>query len=369
MCTTFPAYPRTVPNPPATPDAPHVTGAGIAWSLGALVCWTITPLLVEHLTGVFDLWASNGWRYGLAALMWLPLLILTIARGRFPAGLWKRALLPASFSIVAQVAFVGAFYMTGAAMVTFGLRFQIVATAIGAAMLFPAERVVIRRPVFLLGALAVMLGVIGVAAFAPGVFGAAADAEGSSHRDIFGVALAAIAGIGYAGYGMTVRKCLAGVSAQLSFSVISIYVGGAMLLLMVLLSEGPVAQLAAMDGQQWFIFILSVIFGLAAGHVIYFNAMATLGVAPATGVVQLQPLTVAAASYIFLKEVLTAPQIACGLVAVAGAGAMLYTQHVVTRRQKIDRMRTLDTLPLNEAVALEEAELAAADSMPNEDSR
>lgn len=348
-----------MPNTPATPDAPHVTAAGVAWSVGALVCWTVTPLLVEQLTGVFDLWASNGWRYGLAALMWLPLLVLTIARGRFPAGLWKRALIPASFSIVAQVAFVGAFYMTGAAMVTFGLRFQIVATAIGAAILFPAERIVIRRPLFLLGALAVMLGVIGVAAFAPGVLGAHAGGETSSRNDIFGVALAAIAGIGYAGYGMAVRRCLAGVSAQLSFSVISIYVGAAMLLLMVLLADGPVAQLTAMDSGQWLIFILSVIFGLAAGHVIYFNAMAALGVTPATGVVQLQPLTVAAASYIFLGEVLSAPQILCGLVAVAGAGAMLYTQHVVTRRQKIDRMRTLDTLPLNEAVALEEAELAS----------
>ncbi len=351
------AYPRTVPNTPATPDAQHVTAAGVFWSVGALICWTVTPLLVEQLTGVFDLWASNGWRYGLAALMWSPLLVLTLARGRFPAGLWKRALIPASFSIVAQVAFVGAFYMTGAAMVTFGLRFQIVATAIGAAILFPAERLVIRRPLFLLGALAVMLGVIGVAAFAPGVLGAA-ESDVSSHRDIFGVALAAIAGVGYAGYGMAVRRCLAGVSAQLSFSVISIYVGGAMLLLMVLLADGPVAQLTAMDSTQWLIFILSVIFGLAAGHVIYFNAMAALGVAPATGVVQLQPLTVAAASYLFLGEVLSVPQILCGLVAVAGAGAMLYTQHAVSRRQKIHRMRTLDTLPLNEPVALEEAEHA-----------
>ncbi|TVQ61593.1 MAG: DMT family transporter [Phycisphaerales bacterium] len=355
------------PIPPAVPPdggaAPAVTLSGLGWATATLVCWTVTPLLVKYLTGVFDLWASNGWRYGMAALMWLPFLLWTIAKGKLPAGIWRRALWPAVFSAAAQVAFVGSFYFTGAGMVTFGLRFQIVATAIGACLFFPSERAIVRRPLFLIGGGAVIAGVIGVASLAtPEAAGDITPISGSTaaspDRHTLGIVLAIVAGIGYACYGMAVRKCLAGVSARLSFSVISIYVGAAMILLMVLFADAPVAQLAAIDGTQWFYLILSVIFGLAAGHVIYFTAMTKLGVAPATGFVQLQPFTVAGAGYFVLGEVLNLRQIACGAVAVAGAGVMLYTQHAVSRRQRIDRMRTLDTLPVNEAVAMEEAELA-----------
>jgi drug/metabolite transporter (DMT)-like permease len=343
-----------------------LSAAGVAAGGGALLCWTVTPLFVEYLTGSFDLWASNGWRYGLAALMWLPYLVWTLVRRRVPGSVWRRALLPAFFSTVAQIAFVAAFYYTGPAQLTFGLRMQIVATAIGAAILFPAEREVIRRSTFLVGALAVLAGVVGVAAFAPGAVEAVegeglveAALEPTGDSNLFGMFLAAIAGIGYAGYAMSVRKCLAGVSAKLSFSVISLYVGVALLILMLLLSESPASQLAAIDGWQWICVLLSVVFGLAAGHVIYFVAMERLGVAQATGIVQLQPFTVAAASFLIFGELLAPAQLLCGTVAVGGAAMMLYTQHLVARRRRLDARREFDEFPLNEAVALEEAQLAS----------
>lgn len=331
-----------------------VTAAGISAAAGSLLCWTVTPLLVAALTPHFDLWASNGWRYGLAALMWLPFLLRLLSRGEVPAALWRRALIPAAFSAGAQVAFVAAFYFTGPAMLTFGLRMQIVATAIGAAVLFPAERAVIRRPSFLFGAAAVVAGVAGVAALAPAKEPSAAD----SASNLIGMLLAAVAGVGYAAYAMAVRKCLAGVGARLSFSIISLYVGAAMLLLMVLLGEAPVAQLAAIGPKIWVVLVLSVIFGLAAGHVIYFIALVRLGIAPATGIVQLQPFTVAAASYFLFGELLTAAQTLLGTVAVAGAATMLFTQQRAARERRQEPSREFDTLPVDETVALEEAELA-----------
>jgi len=312
---------------------------GAAAAAGSLLCWTVTPLFVEHLTGSFDLWASNGWRYSMAALMWLPYLLWMLLRSRVPTSVWRRALLPALFSAVAQVAFVAAFYFTGPAMLTFGLRLQIVATAIGAALLFPAERAVIRRPGFLLGTGAVLAGVVGVAWFAPPeLTGVEAPLlpEDPQESNLIGMTLAAIAGVGYACYAMAVRKCLAGVGAKLSFSVISVYVGLFLLLLMALFSEGPVAQLVAIDGTTWVWLLLSVISGLAVGHVIYFIALARLGVAAATGVVQLQPFTVAAASWFIFGESLTSLQILCGTLAVAGAVVMLNTQRRMARAAALE---------------------------------
>lgn len=340
---------------PEQHDTPGVSTSGVFYALGALFCWSVTPLLVKDLTNDFDLWASNGWRYGVAALMWLPMLVWILAKKRFDHSIWKRALIPAFFSTVAQVAFVGAFYEIQPGMLTFGLRMQIVATAIGAFFLFPGERAIIRRWSFLAGAGAVALGTIGVGFFA----GEPAEGEGNQ---TLGIGLAMLAGVGYAGYGMGVRKCLAGVKAEVSFSVISLYVGGSMVLLMILYGEKPIEELAAMDAETWVIFTLSVIFGLAAGHVIYFNAMERLGVAVATGVVQLQPFTVAAASYFVFGEVLNFPQLLCGVLAVGGAGTMLWTQHAVAKKRKVDAMRELDELPIDPPVAMEEAERAKSET-------
>jgi drug/metabolite transporter (DMT)-like permease len=338
-----------------------VSGVGIAAAAGSLFCWTVTPLFVEYLTGCLDLWASNGWRYGIAALVWLPYLLWMLSRRQVAGWIWRRALWPAFFSTTAQIAFVGAFYYTGPGMLTFGMRMQIVATAVGAAILFPAERLVIRRPSFLAGMAAVVVGVVGVALYAPAeVTGVVTGGLEGAPREsnLIGMLLAAASGVGYACYGMAVRRCLAGVSAKLSFSVISLYVGGSLLVLMTIFSANPVEQLVALDGTAWTAMAVSIVFGLAAGHVIYFTAMAKLGVAQATGVVQLQPFTVAAASWFVFGEMLTAPQLVCGTVAVAGAAMMLYTQHAMARRRRVDPARELDQLPIDEVVALEEAELA-----------
>ncbi|MHC4870119.1 MAG: hypothetical protein ACYTE2_10645, partial [Planctomycetota bacterium] len=103
-----------------------VSGVGIAAAAGSLFCWTVTPLFVEYLTGCLDLWASNGWRYGIAALVWLPYLLWMLSRRQVAGWIWRRALWPAFFSTTAQIAFVGAFYYTGPGMLTFGMRMQIV---------------------------------------------------------------------------------------------------------------------------------------------------------------------------------------------------------------------------------------------------
>jgi len=330
-------------------DTPGVPASGVVFALLTLFCWTVTPLFIEYFTGIFDVWESNGWRYGMAALVWLPLLVVTIVRGKLPGSVWAWALVPTFFSVIAQIAFVSAFYKIEPGMLAIGLRMQMVATAIGAFMLFPGERPIIKRPTFIVGALAIMAGVIGVAYFADG------DAE-TREAQIEGIVLSMIAGAGYAGYAMGVRRCLAGVSARISFAVISLYVGAAMVALMIWKGQAPIESLSALDGLQWVMLILSVLFGLALGHVAYFTSMKKLGVTAASGVIQLQPFTVAICSYFAFNEVLNGKQIISGVLAVGGAGVMLYTQHAIARKRKVDKMRELDQLPVDPPVAMEEAE-------------
>jgi hypothetical protein len=92
-----------------------------------------------------------------------------------------------------------------------------------------------------------------------------------------------------------------------------------------LLPTGPFAVL-----------LLSSVIGIALGHVFYYIAIARLGVAVSSGVIQLQPFLVAIGSYFILAKPVTTGQMVTGMIAVAGAVLLLTMQWQVSKQLKRD---------------------------------
>src|SRR5262245_44974854 len=128
------------------------TLVGIITVVMTLVGWASVPLFLRHFSEQIDAWTSNGWRYGFSALVWLPVSVVASVRKRMPAGHWKAASVPSVVNAAGQVCFTWAHYRIDPALLTFGLRSQLVFVAIGAWILFPKERAVIRTPGYLVGA-------------------------------------------------------------------------------------------------------------------------------------------------------------------------------------------------------------------------
>ncbi|MEL7482938.1 MAG: DMT family transporter [Planctomycetota bacterium] len=321
--------------------------AGLATVLLTLFGWSVTPLFINHFAdpdsaGYIDPWTSNGWRYGFSALLWAVPLVLWSVRGKLPAGLWKAALIPALMNCLGQLGFTWAHYKIEPGLLTFGLRAQMVVVAIGAAILFPIERLVIRRALFIVGLLAVMGGTAGTIYFDRG-FG-----EGTT---MLGVGLALWAGAFFAAYALAVRKCMAGINPMMSFAVISQYTALTMVIIMLFAGDEMGATAVRMPPDQFGYLLLSSVIGIGVGHVLYYISIAKLGVAVSTGIIQLQPFTVAILSYFWFGEVLRTSQWVTGAIAVSGAVLMLVVQHVVMSR----RMR--DELPADHVAAAAEGEL------------
>src|SRR5829696_9009228 len=78
-----------------------------------LLGWSSIPLFLKHFTGLIDGFTANGWRYGIAALLWAPAIALAWGRNRLPATIWAAALIPALFNSLGQVAFAIAPYHVG----------------------------------------------------------------------------------------------------------------------------------------------------------------------------------------------------------------------------------------------------------------
>lgn len=333
-----------MPEPHQRSDSPLV---GVVTILLTLAGWTVVPLLIKMFVADVDAWTSNGWRYGFAALLWLPLLVFKWRRGTLRRGLMIAALIPGAINAAAQVAFTLSFYSIDPGLVTFGLRMQIIAVTIGAAIMFPAERLVIRTPLFILALLLVLGGTLATVGQSPG-FG--------SDAGRWGVTLAMLAGVGFAGYALAVRRCMVGYGSMESFAAISQYTAIAMVVLMLILGDRSGATALDMTPSRFGLFLLSAVIGIAASHVLYYMSIARLGVAVSTGVIQIQPFTVGVLSVLLMGEVLTAGQWLSGAVAVTGAIGMLIVQHRVTQRLKRTRPEKHVELPADMVVAASAAE-------------
>jgi len=331
--------------PSAPFQAPPSAGVGIALILTSLACWTTIPLFLRHFREQIDGWSANGWRYGFSALLWLPLLLFAMRKGTIPRGLWRAALWPSLFNTAAQVCFGLAPYYVEPGLMTFSLRLQIVFVTFGAAMMFPAERKVIRKAGFIAGIAMVVVGTMLTVYLKPGGLG-----SGTA----LGVALSIASGLLYAGYALSVRATMHGMPPLLAFSAVSQYTAMLMLLLMVIFSPTHGAQITHLVPGQLALLLLSAVIGIGIGHTAYFKSIQALGLAVSAGVVQLQPITVSiVAPFLFPNdEHLTSSQWATGLLAVGGAATMLITQHLASRKKAVAAIDEFDDLPVDPDVAL-----------------
>jgi drug/metabolite transporter (DMT)-like permease len=290
------------------------------------------PLFLRHFAEAIDPWTSNGWRYGFSALLWLPVIVMAMTSERMPRGVWKAAIVPSIVNAAGQVCFTYAHYVIDPALLTFGLRSQLVFVAIGAWMLFPQERAVIRTPGYLIGAGLLIVGMIGVLLLDhSGENVADVGVRGSSRAHVLGVLLAVGSGLLFAAYGLSVRKYMHGVNPVLAFATICQYTAAAMVGLMFALGEKAGATVVTLGADQIVWLLVSAVVGIAIGHVFYYISIARLGVAVTAGVLQLQPFLVAIGSMSLFGERLTPWQWVGGSVAVGGALLMLCVQYQMSR--------------------------------------
>jgi len=326
-------------------------GAGIATVLLTLLGWSSVPLFIKHFSHTIDMWTSNGWRYGFSAMLWAPVLVFGAMRKSLPPGLWKAALVPALFNSTGQICFTAAHYMINPGMLTFSLRLQIIFVAAGAALLFPTERRVIRSAGFITGVALVMLGTLGVVLFGE------SSPKGSS---ALGVVIAIAAGLLFACYALSVRKFMHGMPPLTAFAAISQYTAAVMVGLMLVFGTNLGAGAMNLSSTQFSLLLFSSFLGIAMGHVCYYIAIARLGVAVSSGIIQLQPVLVAMASFFLFDERLTGGQWTAGAVALAGAATILITQHRLMRAVRREAAMTAEAAQAAEFKDLPVDAMAAA---------
>jgi drug/metabolite transporter (DMT)-like permease len=304
----------------------HATGRTATGTLTVtltLLGWSSVPLFLRYFADSIDAWTSNGWLYGVSALLWAPVLIIVAWRRRLPAGLWRAALVPSIINSTSQVIFCYAHYKIDPGLLSFGLRSQMIFAAVGAYLMFAIERPVIRSPMYLAGMAAVLVGTAGAVLLGDvPVTGAHA----------LGITLSLTSGALFAGYALAVRRFMNGFNSVVAFAAISQYTAAAMVVLMLVIGRRGGLDALDMGGRDFGLLLISAVIGIALGHVLYYMSINRLGVAVSSGVLQLHPFTTGIASLFIFHEVLTNAQWASGFIAVGGAVLMLGVQGRLARR-------------------------------------
>jgi len=298
------------------------SAGGVVLILLTLLGWSSVPLFLKYFAAYIDAWTANGWRYGISALFWAPVLVWGAWRRTLPAGLWAAALVPSLFNVAAQICFAWAPYYINPGLITFLLRLQIVFVALGAYLLFPAERPVLRSLTYVCGVVIVFCGLMGLC-FLGETLPRGATA--------WGVGLAITAGFLYGGYSLAVRRYVHDISPVVAFATISLYTAVGVVSVMLVKGRDHGAVAWSLNWKQFGMLVASAFVGIAIGHVMYYSAIVRIGVALSNGVILLQPFITSTCSYFLFDERLTIAQWLSGLTAMVGAVIMLNTQRRLTR--------------------------------------
>lgn len=298
------------------PTHHHGGLGGAALVVFTLLSWASVPLFLKHFAHLhLDPYSQNGWRYGISAAFWLPVLLVARRRGLIPRSLYRAALVPTAFNIAGQTTFAWGATLLDPGFFSFVFRVQIVFVTLGAYMLFPSERATLRSARFWTGLLLVVAGSVGLIAFKGGA--------PSGESSVLGIVVSVVSGALFAGYGLSVRYFVSGYPPVLGFGVICNYT--ALLAIPIMLVMGARAGALVFDFTlvQWLLLAASAFIGIAISHVSYYASIRRLGVSVSLGIIQLQPIVTAAGSWLLYDERLRPAQWACGVVGLVGAVLML----------------------------------------------
>ena len=233
---------------------------------------------------------------------------------RLPRSIWRHALIPSLANIIGQAAFTAAFHEMNPGLVTFGLRTQLIWVAIGAYLLVPSERAIITSRRYLMGAGVLIAGTVCI------LIGGDASLAGFNAK---GTALSILCAMGYGMYGLGVRRWMGQYHPIIAFSVICQQTAIGLIVLMLFFGRDYGMYVPDLDSAILWQLAISAFIGIAIGHIFYYVSIARLGVVITSGVLQLQPFLVTAASFLIFGELFHWWQWVAGAIAVGGAYLML----------------------------------------------
>ncbi len=299
--------------------------SGVLLVLVAVLCWCTVPLFIKYFTQFFDKHTQNGLRYSVAAVLWLPALIVLLRSGKVDRGIWIAAIFPAAVNTIAQVTWAWSLYYMDPAIVAFSTQINAIWANTLAMYFFRDERGLLRQPFFWLGILASSTGFLLMMGGMPDIW---------SHKTMTGLTILMAGSIPWGLYPVSVRLKVSKYPPIAAFSVIALYTAIACDVLM--LGWGKPGAVFAVSWSVLGWVALSAILGIGLAHVLYYAALNRLGVPVTAGILLLNPFLTAVLSVLLWNEKLGHVQWLGGAGLVAGTALLVFAKRRLSRQEQAE---------------------------------
>src|SRR5216684_607649 len=244
---------------------------GYAAVFTTVVIWSMPSLFQYYLNRYYDPWAQNFYRYSIACIAIVPLVIYRLRRGgpRLDWHALMSCLVPCFPNVVHQITQVMALFYMGPGVYAIFTRSSVIFTALLALAFFPEERYVIRQWQFQAGTFLGLIGAFGVIWFQAG--------WQSGHIALRGLVIAFTATFCWALYGVLVKRPSAQLGSIRSFGLISFITS--VLLLPLTCAFGKINTPVQVGLHVDLILIVSAVTCITLAHVLYYVAIREIGVA------------------------------------------------------------------------------------------
>lgn len=296
-----------------------------------VVIWSMPSLFMYYLNRYYDPWSQNFYRYSVACIAIIPVVVYYMRRGGARIGLRAVAIciIPCIPNVVHQVTQVVALFYMGPGVYAIFTRSSVIFTALLALAFFPEERYVIRQWQFQAGTLLGLIGAFGVIWFqAGGLTDAAHPAGNGRHIAVPGLLIAFTATFCWALYGVLVKRPSAELGSIRSFGLISFITSA--LLLPLTLAFGRIDAPIHAGINVNLVLVISAVTCITMAHVLYYVAIREIGVALAQTLQLLCPAGAMALSAWIFGERLTHAQLWSAAILLLGAFLAMRTKPIAT---------------------------------------
>ena len=295
---------------------------GYAAVFATVVIWSMPSLFQYYLNRYYDPWAQNFYRYFVACVAIVPLVLYRMRREgpRIDMRAIGLCLIPCLPNVVHQVTQTIALFYIGPGVYAIFTRSSVIFTAILALAFFPEERHIIRQWQFQVGTFLGLIGAFGVIWFQAG--------GQDRHIALPGLFIAFTATFCWALYGVLVKRPSAQLGSIRSFGLISFITS--VLLLPLTLAFGKIGTPLQAGAHVNFILIVSAVTCISLAHVLYYVAIREIGVALAQTLQLLCPAGALALSAWIFGERLTQAQLWSAAVLLLGAFLAMRSKPIAT---------------------------------------
>lgn len=295
--------------------------AALVRNLGAVVCWSVAPLMIratrEHYSVLFQTFA----RYLFSLAVLWPVLLVSGGRGRARRDLLAilpllpRILVIALVNYAFQTTYTVAFYTLLPGFAALVNQSGVLFAVALALVFFPDERRTLRSRSFQAGLVAAVAGVL-VTILAGGLPAGGAVAAGEGGSLLLGVLAMMASAFSWALLGTLVKKWLRDVNRLFALSAVFTIVTPLFLLTDVIVSGG--LALPQAPAEVWVVLVLSGLIGVGLGHSLYYSAVPFIGVTVSSSLGLLVPLLAGLMSFAVFGERYGALRLAGAVLVLGG---------------------------------------------------